>query len=130
MTNFPTGPYYKVVPEKSAVVIYHRVCGPDYSDSDPDLIVADDVTSIAYTVVDLETGETIDSGALTPATVFPVSTVTIDSVVYNFKWKAPVTVNPSGRRRYRVEVVITPAGGEQPFKLRPVELDTNEMRNA
>lgn len=76
-----------------------------------------DISSIAYTVHDLKTGEETVSSALNKATVI-FDTLqtdvrwTKDKIGYNFRYDIPASELPNGDRTYEFEIVFTPASGE------------------
>lgn len=80
-------------------------------------IVQDDITSIAYTVHDLKTGEQTVSSTLSKTTVI-FNTLktdvrwTTDSLGYNFRYDIPASELPNGGRTYEFEIVFTPSSGQ------------------
>ena len=100
------------VNERSGCTVMGYIQGYDAA-----AIVQDDITSIAYHVVDVRIpNTTVGSGPL-DKTVVVFNTLqtdarwTIDSTGYNFAWEAPVTIVPNGGRTYQVELEFTPASG-------------------
>ena len=100
------------VPERSGCTIMGYIQGHDGA-----AITKSDVSSIAYTVIDVRRPSvTVESGALTVGTVVydtlqTDARWTKDSTGYNFAWAAPVTIVPEGGKTYQVEIEFTPASG-------------------
>lgn len=118
-----TDVYKTKVNEDSGCVIYHRVLGPDANDDDPDLVTADDISSVAVKVFNVATGAEVASYTPSVATVLPASTATLNGVVFNFRYVLPAAALPEGKTKYRVEIKLTPQSGEAYF-LRDVVIDT------
>jgi hypothetical protein len=102
-----------VVWEDSTPFLMARIEG-----TDGDLITQADVSSIAYTSVDMhgDTTSAVSSGALVvAATVFDTlqtdSRWTVDSTGYNFGFLLPAACIPEGDRCYSIDVVLTMASG-------------------
>ena len=99
--------------EDSGHSVMARVTGNDAAN-----ITQSDITSIAYTVHDLKTGEqTVTGGTLAKTTVVFDSLQTdarwtADSTGYNFRYDIPASELPNGDREYKFEIVFTPASGE------------------
>jgi hypothetical protein len=84
-------------------------------DSDDDYVLQAGVTSIAYSVIDLQNSHrVVGSGSLAAADVIFDTLQTGHGWTYvagyNFRWKVPAASFPAGEGCYRVEVEIT-AGG-------------------
>lgn len=97
--------------EDAGVTFLARIKGNDGSN-----ITQASLSSIAYTVTDMADASTVISGTLTiSAVVFDALQTgarwTVDSTGYNFLWAAPATLAPTGGRKYRVELLFTPASG-------------------
>ena len=80
-------------------------------------ITQSDITSIAYSVVDIrKPSVTVASGSLDETevvydTLQTDARWTKDDTGYNFAWAAPITIVPEGGKTYQVEVEFTPASG-------------------
>lgn len=91
------------------------------------LITQSDITSIAYTVHDLETGEQTVSSTLTVSSVvFDTLQTdvrwTADKLGYNFRYDIPASELPNGDRTYSFEIVFNPASGENFVVVREVDV--------
>lgn len=98
--------------EDSGHSVMARVTGNAATD-----IVQADITSIAYTVHDLKTGEKTVTGTLTVSTVIfdtlqTDARWTEDITGYNFRYDIPASELPNGGREYKFEIVFNPASGE------------------
>jgi len=76
-----------------------------------------DISSIAYSVYDLDDTSSPSTGTLTVSNVVYDTLQTDvrwtkDSTGYNFGWSAPASLFATGDRVYEVEVACTPASGE------------------
>jgi len=88
---------------------------------DGDYVTQTAISSIAYSVNRLDTGDSVGTGTLTVADVIfdtlqKDSRWTEDSKGYNFLWSVNPTLVPDGGVHYRVEVTFTPATG-YPYKV-------------
>ncbi|MDH3505418.1 MAG: hypothetical protein OEM58_12940, partial [Nitrospirota bacterium] len=76
-----------------------------------------DVSSIAYSVYDADDTSSPGTGTLTVANVVydalqTDARWTKDSTGYNFGWAAPASLFATGDKLYVVEILLTPASGE------------------
>jgi len=98
--------------EDSGATLMARVLGDDAT-----AIQQADVSSIAYSVYDLDDTSSPSTGTLTVSDVVYDTLQTddrwdADTTGYNFKWAAPASLFATGDRVYKVEVAFTPASGE------------------
>jgi len=98
--------------EDSGAYLMARVLGGDGS-----AVQQSDISSIAYSVYDMDDTSSPGTGSLTVANVVydtlqTDSRWTTDTTGYNFGWSAPASLFATGDRVYKVEVLFTPASGE------------------
>ncbi len=99
--------------EDSGALILSRITGDAGTE-----LTQSDVSSIAYSVYDMEDRTTATAtGTLTVSAVVYDTLQTdsrwdTDATGYNFAWSAPASLFPTGDKIMRVEIAITPASGE------------------
>ncbi len=98
--------------EDSGAYLMSRILG-----SDGAAIQQADVSSIAYSVYDMDDTSSPSTGSLTVANVVydtlqTDARWTKDSTGYNFGWAAGASLFAGGDKVYTVEVAFTPASGE------------------
>lgn len=115
-----------VIWEDSSPVMMGRIT--NYSASN---ITQASCSAITYEVTDTTAPDTIAaSGTLTISSVIydtlqTDSIWTLDSTGYNFKWIAPASLFPLGKRTYIAEVIIDVTSGDDliaPFKITTREI--------
>lgn len=107
-----TRPIAVTIYEDSGAYLMARVLGGDGS-----AVAQADISSIAYSVYDMDDTSSPATGTLTVANVVydslqTDSRWTEDTTGYNFGWSAPASLFPSGSKVYLVEIALTPASGE------------------
>jgi len=98
--------------EDSGAYLMARVLGGDGA-----AVQQADVSSIAYSVYDMDDTSSPATGTLTVANVVydtlqTDARWTKDSTGYNFGWAAAATLFPTGDKLYLAELLFTPASGE------------------
>lgn len=102
---------FAIAPEDTSPYVMAQV-----TDGDDNYITQAGMSTITYTVTDVDGDVTVSSTPLTiSAVVFDTlqteSRWTLDSIGYNFAFSVPVTGIPEGGRTYIVHVIFTPVSG-------------------